>query len=423
MPEIGLDVLLKLRDEFSDEFKQINQKAIGELDGLKNANNTVRISTETLGNTTTTTSEKTRTFSEQLKDTSKSLRQARQTMFALTAAFAASVASVNELAKYDQEAKNTMDEFKKSASSLAVTLGVTLQPAIKAVTKVTGFLTEGIAVATAGFIKAFSFISEIINSGSWNPLKAGEDIKKAMKIANDATDEYIKKFVELQRKVSEGVTLDTTGLVESITQDINAIESIVNGVDNVIKKNEESVKKTGDSIKKVSNDITNSLGNALGQAVVFGDNFKEAMINSFKQMAVKVIAEIVKIIIQLTILKVLMKSFGGGGGIFGKIFGAIYHDGGEIKKAHSGMFVRAHNGLAIDEVPIIAQTGEGILSRRGMAALGGEKELNRLNSGNSTSNSITINLNGPVIRDTMDISKIADMLGSEIERQLRYART
>ena len=44
-------------------------------------------------------------------------------------------------------------------------------------------------------------------------------------------------------------------------------------------------------------------------------------------------------------------------------------DGGEM---HRGGLVRAHSGggLASDEVPIIAQTGEGILSRDGMDALG-----------------------------------------------------
>jgi hypothetical protein len=42
---------------------------------------------------------------------------------------------------------------------------------------------------------------------------------------------------------------------------------------------------------------------------------------------------------------------------------------------HSGGMIRAHSGLAVDEVPIIAQTGEGILSRRGMS------NLARLNNG------------------------------------------
>lgn len=49
-----------------------------------------------------------------------------------------------------------------------------------------------------------------------------------------------------------------------------------------------------------------------------------------------------------------------------------YHWGGPIR--------RAHTGLAIDEVPIIAQAGEGIVSRRGMRRLG-VAGLHALNQG------------------------------------------
>lgn len=56
---------------------------------------------------------------------------------------------------------------------------------------------------------------------------------------------------------------------------------------------------------------------------------------------------------------------------------------------HTGGMIRAHDGLAVDEVPIIAQTGEGVLSRRGMSALGGEGALNRLNAGQGGGNSST----------------------------------
>ncbi len=51
-------------------------------------------------------------------------------------------------------------------------------------------------------------------------------------------------------------------------------------------------------------------------------------------------------------------------------FAGIFHQGGIVK---------AHSGLATDEIPIIAQTGEGIISRRGMATLGSEglRKINR----------------------------------------------
>lgn len=68
---------------------------------------------------------------------------------------------------------------------------------------------------------------------------------------------------------------------------------------------------------------------------------------------------------------------------------------------HSGGPIRAHGGLAVDEVPIIAQTGEGILSRQGMS------NLARLNSGRGMGGGggVTINLI-PVIR-AWDYSDVA----------------
>jgi methyl-accepting chemotaxis protein len=56
------------------------------------------------------------------------------------------------------------------------------------------------------------------------------------------------------------------------------------------------------------------------------------------------------------------------------------------RRAHVGMFV-SDAALAADEVPIIAQTGEGVLSRVGMRALGGEAPLNALNRGGAAGES------------------------------------
>jgi hypothetical protein len=97
----------------------------------------------------------------------------------------------------------------------------------------------------------------------------------------------------------------------------------------------------------------------------------------------------------------------------------FFHTGGQIM--HSGGPIRAHSGLAVDEVPIIAQTGEGILSRRGMATLGGVGNLNALNSGRGgVGTIINIDFNNAVVREETDFAKIAEavsqILNAEIER-------
>lgn len=88
---------------------------------------------------------------------------------------------------------------------------------------------------------------------------------------------------------------------------------------------------------------------------------------------------------------------------------------------HSGGLIRAHSGLAVDEVPIIAQTGEGILSRRGMSAIGGADTLNRLNRGESPSANIEVNINYPNFRSKEDIDELVNEIGFRIQKELRYS--
>src|SRR4029077_6207849 len=81
------------------------------------------------------------------------------------------------------------------------------------------------------------------------------------------------------------------------------------------------------------------------------------------------------------------------GGSIGKL-AQYFHSGGIIRRAHDGM-------LASDEVPIIAQTGEAILSRSAVSNLGADN-VNRLNSGQGINNgggssgSVVVNIT-PVI--------------------------
>ncbi|MCK4248670.1 MAG: hypothetical protein KAX15_02715 [Candidatus Omnitrophica bacterium] len=100
--------------------------------------------------------------------------------------------------------------------------------------------------------------------------------------------------------------------------------------------------------------------------------------NAFRNSMINMIAEIMAKWAAMKLLGVGQGSAGGGGGGLGGLLGGIFKG---IFGFHQGGMIRAHNGLAIDEIPIIAQSGEGVLSRRGMANLGGSGALNRLNRG------------------------------------------
>lgn len=129
-----------------------------------------------------------------------------------------------------------------------------------------------------------------------------------------------------------------------------------------------------------------------------------------------------------TIMGVLGKVAGIAGGIGGVIQGGVggsivntgaqsiaghsfttawspYHTGGLIQNR----LIRAHKGLAVDEVPIIAQRGEYVMSKRGVAAAGGVANLNRINRGES-GGGMAITLQPTVIIQAMDTKTGTDYL-------------
>lgn len=89
-----------------------------------------------------------------------------------------------------------------------------------------------------------------------------------------------------------------------------------------------------------------------------------------------IIGVLQKMIAQFLIAKAVtgLTSFFSGGTIVGGVGGQTVSTGGQSigghvfntawTPYHNGGIIRAHNGLAVDEVPIIAQTGERVLSRR-----------------------------------------------------------
>ncbi len=108
--------------------------------------------------------------------------------------------------------------------------------------------------------------------------------------------------------------------------------------------------------------------------------------------------------VDVKILSVTPTGGFGGGSSGGRGAGGSFHSGGMI---------RAHSGW--DEVPIIAQSGEAVLSRRGVGALG-EDNINLLNRGQSIgSRHVTIQ---PVVViqawDAQDVMRNKNMISAVI---------
>src|SRR3990167_9702012 len=119
MPETELQVLIRAVDEATGTIKQVTSEASRGI--------------QEVGNKAKEAGEKTKTFGAQLKEGSNQLRDLRRTAFLATAALATIIATVQQASKYNKEAKKTFDDFTTATTSLAVTMGQILRPALEAI--------------------------------------------------------------------------------------------------------------------------------------------------------------------------------------------------------------------------------------------------------------------------------------------------
>lgn len=124
-----------------------------------------------------------------------------------------------------------------------------------------------------------------------------------------------------------------------------------------------------DTVQRVANAMAQSLGNFFYNVLTGQIKSAKQAFVEFGQSVLRILADVMaRILLQKLLASSLSSAFG--------IPVSFFHSGGQIRKAHSGMSLRQ------DEVPIIGQEGEGILTRQGMNSLGANN-LQALNRGES----------------------------------------
>lgn len=105
--------------------------------------------------------------------------------------------------------------------------------------------------------------------------------------------------------------------------------------------------------------------------------------------------------------------------------GGLFHDGGMIgtggkplPKYHSGGMIVAHKGIMLPqpgpgEVPIMGQLGEGVLSRRGVAAAGGPAAVRGYNEGRAPPASAPMQVT--IVNSSFDQRGVAQEIGRVFE--------
>lgn len=242
-------------------------------------------------------------------------------------------------------------------------------------------------------------------------LKAAEGMDTVASRLRVLSQTSHKTVTDLQKNI-EKVFVTGSGrlgsFVDNVKNNIEEIKRFLNqtaafdfsGWEQKLKDLEMQTKTMGDVMRDVAGQTAQAMGQSFSEGFynLFTGQIKSVkdMFADFGRSVLKILSDVLaQLLISATI---------------GRVFAPFNLLG---LKFHQGGVVRAHSGyLASDEVPIIAQSGEGIISRQGMRQLGAYN-LERLNrgNGNGPGGGVAININ-PVIQawDSRDIYRNRQMI-------------
>jgi len=283
-----------------------------------------------------------------------------------------------------------MLKFKPVADTIMSALQVLFLFFLNGLETIRLVLSRIIAFFLGGWEKIFDLLSRL-------PGKAGQvfdGMAKGVKAVREEVDKLGDgAMVHLEKNTKEIGDIFATGQGSWSEGFDNAKKSVIGLWDimkNPPKTEIQSMVKQFDAIKEIVKGVAQSMESSLSNFffnVVTGQ--VKSMVDVFADFGKSVLQILTQVLAKLLIIKAFTALAGSSGKIFGVGIGELFHAGG---------IVRAHSGLAVDEVPIIAQAGEGVLSRKGMSAIGRSnfdrlnsgESLNPWNSGKSTGGNVTI---------------------------------
>ena len=219
--------------------------------------------------------------------------------------------------------------------------------------------------------------------------QAAENVKKP-----STSIEENKKVFELAAQESARIAMEQYDLVFAKVEDTGAKSAeVLKAVAKQIGETAKETVKEFNAMEEFAKQSARNMQNAFSQFFfkAFTGELKTVR-EIFVDFGRAILQMISNILAKLLLIKMITAAAGPSGKIFGVAVNTLFHEGGTVQKRQR-RFIRAHGGLSPDEVPIIAQTGEGVLSRRGMQTLGGSDNLRALNRGEDTRGGVTINVN------------------------------
>ncbi|EEX09627.1 lambda phage tail tape-measure protein [Ruegeria lacuscaerulensis ITI-1157] len=291
-------------------------------------------------------------------------------------------------------AMDTVPDYFRAAFSLAVSYVITkMHDMVWYVGQAVNGIAEGLnsVFNTDLSTDNFSGILDMLSQ------KSGEASEAATAAANRATaawGEFGAKAQEIANENPMGELFDTI-------RD-RAIENSLNRISDGLDKVGGSARRAGEQVKEGMDQIKQSLADYAREAQDTGKGLSDALTNGFKSaesafrkftetgkfdfrgLVQSIIADLATLTFKAGVLGPLAEwlsgAIGSGGGFLGTLFGSIMHDGGVVgaggpqRAVPAAAFAGAERfhgggwpGLRPDEVPVIAQRGERIWSRREVA--------------------------------------------------------
>ena len=232
----------------------------------------------------------------------------------------------------------------------------------------------------------------------WAPLAEYEDVDiKMIDKLQDALMADLEIMKEDVSSLSDGL-LEMFGIrFDPITGELEKIEATIGQVFAV------------DSINAFSNALETEIFNQLDHGKMSLRSFGDAFGKMMNQIVAKILAEQAIILLMNLILP-------GSGDFASYVKGAVgsKHEGGLIKGYNQGGIIPGYaTGGSIDNVPIMAQSGEYVIRRSAVESIGLEN-MNRMNRTGQASGGANITFTGNIMSDSFieeeAIPKIKDAL-------------
>lgn len=255
-------------------------------------------------------------------------------------------------------------------------------------------LISGIFQISKDFTTSFSSISKILEKyyamlsrlpGEWG--RSYGRAESAVRSFTESLQQQADEFKTSSEK-SASSAVEQYDLVLTKVGEVNAsLGNMMRNIGQASESGNQKFKSSFDAKVEIATQAVRNIQNAFADFFYQGLTGQlESAKDVFSSFAGSILQMLSQVLAKILLIKALSALAGPGGSIFGVGLDSIFHTGGVVRRAHSGMLARG-------EVPIIAQSGEGIISRRGMEAIGAQN-FSKINQGQSTGGGdtyITIN--------------------------------